>query len=249
MLSIFYIFCDEVRILTTVEPPTNYYLQNETFSGTTTDIIIEITRYLDLDTTIEVLPWIRAYTYSLKNPDIVIYTCGKTQTRVDHGFHFIGPVMTRKHALWSLKEKEISIENIDDIKKQNLNVVGMRGDWRSDFFSDQGVSVYNVHGHEYSLNILLGGRVDLWISSDIEAPQIAESAGIDIDELEMIYIFDESPSYIMMSRDSSAENIRKWHEAFKQLQMTDFFKELSVKWSKILGYDLAYDKDKGLYVE
>lgn len=243
------IFSNDLRIVTTVEPPTNYYIDNEIFSGTTTDIIIEMKRYLKLETDIEVLPWARAYAYSLKKPDIVIYTCGKTQERIDHGFHFIGPVITRKHILWSIKGKNININSIKDIKEQNLEITGMRGDWRSEFFSKQGIKVYTVSDHEYSLEILLKGRIDLWISSDIEAPEVAKIVGIDMSELEAVYVFREAPSYIMLSRDSSLENIQQWRSAFMELQKTDFFKKLSGKWSNILGYSIDYDDEKGLFVK
>lgn len=249
ILFILNINSEELRILTAVEPPTNYYLEDGTFTGTTTDIILEIKNYLKLDSPIEVLSWARAYSYSKLNPNTVIYTCGRTQERIDHGFHFIGPVMTRKHILWSLNKSNYNIQSIQDIKRQNLKLVGMRDDWRTEFFINSGVTVYEVQDHEYSLKILLNERIDLWISSDLEAPEIAKKIGVNLANLKEVYIFKEAPSFIMLSKDSTKENIKNWENAFIQLQESEYFNNLALKWSKILGYELGYSKDKGLYIK
>ncbi len=243
------IYTDELRILTAEEAPMNYYLDNGTFSGTSTDIVKEIVRYLKLDTEIEVLPWARAYMYSKRSPDIAIYTAGRTQERIDLGFYFIGPIITRNHGLWSLKNNHISINNLQDIKDMNLTIAGMRGSWRSKYFIDMGINVEEVTSHELGLRKLFAGRIDLWISSYIEAPEIAEIENVDIEQIEMLYIFKEAPSFIMISKDSSEENINKWENAYSEIQKTDFFENATEKWSNILGIDLNYSIDKGFFVE
>jgi hypothetical protein len=49
----------DIRIVTGVEPPTNYYINNE-FGGIVVDLVELIKRDLNLKTSIEVLPWSRA---------------------------------------------------------------------------------------------------------------------------------------------------------------------------------------------
>jgi ABC-type amino acid transport substrate-binding protein len=238
----------QVRIVTTEEPPTNYTYQGK-FSGTTTDIVEEIKKYLNINAKIEVKPWVRSYKIAKTEPDVVIFTAGRSQERIDYGFHFIGPVITRKHVLWRKKGDSLGIKSIQDIKAMDLKIGSMRGDWRTKFFKNQGIQVQEVANHELNLKKLLKGRFHLWVSSDIEAPPILNKLGYDMNEIEIEYIFKEASSYIMLSRDSSKDFVEKWKNAYAQIQKTDFFEKASKKWSQILGFELGFTKEKGFFVK
>jgi len=239
---------DKIRILTTEEPPTNY-THDDKLVGTTIDIVNEIKRYLNLNVKIEVKPWVRSYSIAKKKPNIVIFTAGRTQERVDHGFYFIGPVITRNHALWSKKGNNYDINDIADIKKKDLSIGSMRGDWRTKLFKNQGIKVQEVVNHELNLKKLLIGRFHLWVSSDIETPPILKKLGYDMDVIEIAYVFKEASSYIMISKDTSKDIVEKWQNAYSAIQKTDFFEKASKKWSNILGLDLGYIKEKGFFVK
>jgi len=237
-----------IRIVTTEEPPTNYTYQDKLI-GTTVDIIEEIKKLLNLNVSIEVKPWARSYKIAKEEPNVVIFTAGRTQERVNHGFYFIGPVITRKHALWRKKGKTFSITSIEDIKTMNLNIGSMRGDWRTQFFKDHGVKVQEVANHELNLKKLLRGRFHLWVSSDIETPTILKKLGHDINEIEIAYVFKEASSYIMLSKDTSKDIVEKWQNAYAAIQKTDFFEKASKKWTHILGLEFGYSKEKGFFVK
>jgi len=238
----------QIRIVTTEEPPTNYIYQKK-LVGTTIDIVEEIKKYLNLKVEIEVKPWARSYKIAKEQPNVVIFTAGRSQERIDHGFHFIGPVITRKHALWKKKGRPLMINNLKDIKTMNLNLGSMRGDWRTKFFKDQGIKVQEVANHEQNLVKLVRGRFDLWVSSDLEAPPILAKLGYDTKAIELAYVFKEASSYIMISRDTSKEIVEKWQHAYSEIQKTNFFEKASKKWSQILGFRLGYSTNKGFFVQ
>jgi len=238
----------QIRIVTTEEPPTNYTFQGK-FTGTTVDIIEEIKRYLNIKVKIEVKPWARSYTIAKRKPNIVIFTAGRSQERIDHGFYFIGPVITRKHILWSKTGSSFGINSLQDIKAKNLYIGAMRGDWRAKYFKDQRIKVQEVANHEQNLVKLLKGRFHLWVSSDIEAPPILNKLGYNRNEIEIAYVFKEASSYIMLSRDTPKNIVEKWQKTYAEIQKTDFFEKASKKWSKILGFELGYTKETGFYVK
>jgi len=238
----------QIRIVTTEEPPTNYTYQGK-LVGTTIDIVEEIKRYLNLRVRIEVMPWTRSFKIAKEKPNVVIFTAGRTQKRIDHGFHFIGPVITRKHALWCKKEKSFNISNVKDIKTMNLSIGSMRGDWRTLFFKDQGIKVQEVANHEQNLIKLIKNRFDLWVSSDIEATPILNKLGYDIKDIKIAYVFKEAASYIMLSRGTSKDIVNKWQNAYAAIQKTDFFEKASRKWSNVLGLEFGYTKETGFFVK
>lgn len=237
----------EQRILTADEPPANYLIDGE-LSGTTVDIVKGMLKVLNQDTKIEYLPWARAYQVAKIKPDIVIFTAGRSKDRIDHGFHFIGPVISRKHVLWKRKDSAINIRGLEDIISGNWTIAGVNQDWRTILFEGRGAHIVRIASHHQGIKMLIKGRVDLWISSDLEAPSVAKEENIDMGDMEIAYVIKTAPSFIMISKDSSKEYVKSWRDAFAELQKTEFFKKIAQKWSDILDFELGYQADKGFYI-
>lgn len=239
---------EQLRILTTREPPANF-MENGEVTGTTTDIVRGILNILGEEIEIELMPWARAYTIAKNVPNIVIYTAGRTQERIDLGFHFLGPVISRKHSLWKRRNVPIQISSIDDILTNRALVSGMRQDWREEFFSSQGVHVVRTADNRLGLKQLIQGRVQLWIASDIEAPTIAREAGISLQEIEIAYVFKEAPSFIMISNGTPKPTVDRWRQAFETLNDGDFYDRTARKWSRRLGLNLRHSQERGFHIE
>ena len=237
-----------VRIVTAEEPPANYLLNGE-LTGTTIDIIHEILRIQDQEIRIELMPWARAFLIAKSKPNVVIFTAGRTQERIDHGFHFIGPVISRKHILWKRRDAGIHIESPEDVARQHLLVSGMREDWRTRHFLALGVNVSQTNSFPSGLKQLMLRRTDLWISSDIEMPTITREVGYDPGELAIAHIFREAPSFIMLSKGTDPRTIRSWEAAFGQMQESDFFERTARKWSAILNMELTHSPERGFHID
>ncbi|MCG8688219.1 MAG: transporter substrate-binding domain-containing protein [Desulfobacterales bacterium] len=252
LLSIFLCFgipaAAGLRILSTEEPPTNYTL-NGKFTGTTTDIVQALKQQLGETAAIENRPWANAYKIAQEQPGILVFTCGKTQSRIDHGFQFVGPVITRKHVLWKKAETTCYVSTMADIRHRGLRVGGMRGDWRTKYFTDRGIPVDLVPRHANNVKKLFRDRIDLWISSDLEAPGLLQAEGRVMADIEIAFVIREAASFLMFSRDTPKETVRSWAGAYAELQETDFFEKASAKWSLILGFDLGYQNDLGFYIK
>ncbi len=236
----------DVRVITADEPPTNYK-ENDEVVGTTVDIVRALIKELNSDSNIEFMPWSRAIKLVSENPNIAVFTAGKTKQRIDHGYYFIGPVMTRKHVLWKRADRYLSVSSIEDIKNKNYRVGALRGDWRGKLFEKNNVE--DVRKPEQNLEKLLRGRIDLWVTSDIEAPSVAKSISVDIKDIAVAYVIKEAPSYIMLSKDTPSNTVRAWEAALIELQKTDFFEKVADKWKEKLGLDLSYADDKGFYIK
>lgn len=241
-------WAEEIRILTTEEPPTNYTYAGK-FTGTTVDIVEEIKKQIGETANIEVMPWVSAMSIAKRKPNIAIFTCGKTQERIDHGFHFVGPVFTRKHTLFKRKGDPITITGIEDIKKNNLKLGAMREDWRGFFFKKQGIWVEFGNSHFVNAKKLLEKRLSLWVTSDLEAPVVMNIISEPVAMIEPAFVFNVGDSYIMFSKDTSKEIVDKWRNQLNELQKTDFFIKTAEKWSDILLTDLGYTPRKGFYIK
>lgn len=247
ILSNIYLNANELRIITNEEPPTNYLDENKNIIGITVDVVNKLKEELKLDTQIEFMPWTQAYNTALENPNILIFTGGKTFERIKEGFHFIGPIVTKKHTLFSKASKNIEVSTALDIKKQKLKIGAMENDWRSKYFKDKGLIVSDVLNHQENVNKLMLGKIDLLTSSSLEFPFIMQKANISMNKIKDTYVFKEFDSYIMISKSTPRKDVKKWKLAFKKLQKTDFFEKTAQKWSEILDINLQYTKDKGFF--
>ena len=241
------ILATELRIITTEEPPTNYLNEYNQISGITTDIINEIKKELKLNTKTEIMTWARAYSIGQTNPNVILYTAAKTKAREDLGFIFLGPITTRKHVLYSLKSNYLKNPSIETIKKQNLIIGAMREDWRAKYFKDLNLKVYEVSNHSQNLEKLLLKRIDLWASSDLEAPFIVNLENKDINTLDEYYVYKTAQSHILFSKDTSEHIIYQWKKAYRKLQTNGFLDAIAQKWSNILNINLQYSKELGFY--
>ncbi|RED52089.1 substrate-binding periplasmic protein [Aestuariispira insulae] len=236
-----------LRIVTAEEPPANY-LENGELIGTTIDIIREILNRQGLDVKIELRPWPRAFLIAKTTPNVVIFTAGHTQERIDLGFHFIGPIISRKHILWKRRESDFDIRSIDDVVQRRLMISGMREDWRTRLFLAEGAEVSQTSSFPLGLKQLSLGRTDLWISSDIEMPAITRELAIDPGSIEPALVFREAPSFIMLSKGTEQAIIENWRHTFQNMQNSDFFEKAARKWSAILNMDMAYAPEKGFHI-
>jgi len=251
MISVLFvsnIIAGEIRIVTTTEAPTNYISEGKV-TGTSTDIVNEIKKYLNEDAKIEVFPWARSYDIAKRESNVLVYTCGKTQERIDLGFTFLGPVITRDHILYKKKGNNITINKIEDIRKQNFTVGALRGSWRGKYFKNENITVEETNTHRSNAKKLFADRIDLWVLSDIEAPSVMKEAGFNMSDLEIAFVFKTSPSYMMFSKNTSPKIIAKWESAFEKIKTTDFYDNATKKWSDILGMDIAYSSEKGFYIK
>jgi len=186
---------------------------------------------------------------ALTEPNILVFTAGKTQERIDLGFHFLGPVTTRKHVLYKKAGRAITITGLEDLKRQQLKVGVMRGHWQEKFFMDQGVTVEAVTTHPQNIKKVLRDRIDLFTSSDLELGETLKIAEVNADQIEEVYVYREISGYLLFSKDTSPEILAQWQQAFSALQSTDFFEKTAKKWSGILGISLHYSAEKGFFVQ
>lgn len=238
----------DMKVVTNESPPTTMTIDGKA-SGMVTDIVQAIQKEVGSASAVEVLPWARAYDIAKSEPNVAIFTAGKTQERTDLGFSYLGPVFSRKHILYKKKGSPVSIASLEDLKAKKYSVGTLRGDWRSKFFIDQGIKVDEIGDQVANAKKLAANRIDLWVSSDIEAPGYVKSASMGMDDVEVAFVFQVAPSYIMLSKGTSPVTIEQWSKALGKLQHSDFFKRAAKKWSANLGMNFDYAPDKGFYVK
>ncbi len=236
----------ELKVLTSEDPPANYFHEGE-ISGTSVEIAQELLTRIGSQAKVQIVPWARAFDSILHQNNVMIITAGQTPNRKGLGLHFIGPILTRHHAIYKRKDCETQVDSIDDIKRQKLIVGGLREDWRSRHLSECGVPMDLSNVLTNNLQKLQNDRFMLIVGSDVETPAQLSISKLPADHLEIAVSIKEAGSYFMFSKDINPTTLAKAKQAFLEMQKTDFFDKLAAKYSKRFGYQLSYSPDKGIY--
>lgn len=239
---------EDLRLLTSEEPPTNYTLDGQV-TGLTTDIVREMERRLAISLPIEVRPWARSYQEALSKPNIAIFTIRNTPEREKLGFEFVGPVTTRQTIVFKRVDTGRRINSIADIKTQGLTVGVMRGDWRAAYLKDQGVEVEENSTHDLTIKQLMGNRFPLFVLSDLELGMVMSTAGVPIDRVSPAVVVMETKGYIAFSKGTSPETVTRWKLVFAEIQKDPIFtRDLAAKWSSTMQLPISFSVDKGFFI-
>lgn len=238
----------EIQLLTAEEAPVNY-TQDGKLTGIGVDVVEGLKKATGESATIEIMPWIRVYDTALKTPGVLVFSVAKTKERVDAGFQFIGPVVTRKHTLYKKKGDPLTLANIEDVKTKNLTVGSVRGTMRAKLLTDMGIKVDEVTSHTQNLKKLQAGRIPLVAMSDLELKTALDIAGLSTTEFEPALVFSESGSFLAFSKGTPKDVVEKWQKAYADLQKGDFFVKTARKWSSAVEAEVLFSPEKGLFIK
>lgn len=234
LLFIFFSFSllsQELKIYTEESPPINFLNTNGEIDGYSTEIVREIQKRIGDTSTIELLPWNRAYNLAIKknNPNVALYSTSFSEERRNL-FHWVGPLFDNTWTFYALASKEILINSFEDAKK--VNKIGTyASDIREQFLYEQGFqNIASFRNSETNIHALLSGRIDLWLTSNIGFNSIAKKEKVDPMLFKEIYTVKNNGLYIVFSLDTSKVIVDKWSKAYEEMRNDGTLKKIGEKW-------------------
>lgn len=235
----------ELRLITSPWPPSNFLDETGQPTGLSVEIIQALKTKLGLSTPIEVLPWARGYKLAQSEPDVLLFTAAKTPERVEHGFEFIGPAVMWTHGLLAKQDRDLKVESLDDARQRALTAVGVRGSWQVKLLKKAGIQTVETADHGTSARMLLAGRVDLWITSHLQASTVLKEIGMPASAAKPVFNIRKSPSYLMISKGTDPQLLEKWRRAYEELKQAGILQDVAKEWSTRLGVPLTYRPEEG----
>ena len=208
-------FENKITVVTENLWPFNY-LEKGQVKGPHTDLVKQILSTAELDYSIAVLPWARAYKLAQTEPNILIYTINRTNLRQEK-FHWIARFPTdAKINFYALKKSKLANSDLSALKSL---AIGTQIDTANDSFVTRNgfASISRVSHIRQTIGMLKIGRIKLVIASDHQIKRAAQEAGLDVNRLEKIaYAFSSTPS-IAVSLSTPPATIEKLSAAYKKL--------------------------------
>ncbi len=221
-----------LKVVTTEFPPYQY-IKNQMIDGVATEIVKEVIKTAHLKADIKVYPWARAYKIAQREPDVIIYSIGKTPER-EKLFKWIGTIVPYNVYFWRLHDrKDIRINSlveakkyiaggvVDDIKALELQKMGF----------ESGKNLELVGSDETNIKKLFAGRIDIMPYDELSFPYRVSMAGHDFSRLVRLIQIDSISHdlYVAASLQTSDDIVKKLQDSLTAFKKTQKYKALKLK--------------------
>lgn len=226
-----YIFGIQLKIYTEDSPPLNFVNNDGKVDGFSTEIVKAIQKKIGDTSTIEVLPWNRAYYLATQTGEenVLLYSTTFSEDRRDL-FHWVGPIFDNSWTFYALRDRDITINSLEDAKK--VNKVGTyTSDIREEFLKKEGfTNIASFRNTKNNILALQTGRTDLWLTSSVGFQHIAKNENIDPKLFKSVYKIKTVGLFIAFSKTTDKEIVDQWQEAYNVLKEEGVIGEICQKW-------------------
>ena len=170
---------DEIRIVTEELPPYNM-TKDGRLTGMSTEVVQAVLKEVGMPAIIESMPWARAYDIALNSENVLIFSITRTAQR-EKLFKWVGIIAPVHWYLYSKSGRDISLSHLDDAREYQIGTV--KEDAGEQYLVTKGFAIgknlQSSNKYEYNYEKLKLGRIDLWISIELNALYLIRRAGDD----------------------------------------------------------------------
>lgn len=224
---------DDLVIMTENWPPLNYVKEN-LLVGPSVDIVHAIQKKLKDKNKIVVLPWKRAYNYTLTEKNNMLFSIARSEKR-ENLFKWIGPIAEKRYSFFAKKNFKFKINSLDDAKKFTVGV--QLGAHAEEFLKGKGFkNLQKINTGEQYIQMLSKNRFDLILDSHSTVMEFIKKLGMDKNDFKEVFVVKKTLLHMVFNKQTDDSIVLAWQKAYDELYEKGTIKEIYQK------YDL-----EGLY--
>ncbi len=206
-----------LRVVTEDAYPLQYQEGGE-LKGPAVELIKAVLEKAEVNYSLEVLPWARAYAISTTQPNTLIFSIARTPQR-ESLFHWVGSLMELKYYLYGLASNfpdDVYIEN--DLKDRKVGTILDSATYQ--YLSKNGFSrLYAVANPKQNYEKLLSGRIELFPANAASFMSSCVKFGSDCTDIKPIVLLSlpATKLYFALNKDTDEILVAKIKGAYKNL--------------------------------
>lgn len=224
-----------LRVVTENLPPLQMLQKDGSTSGVMVDIVSLLLKKVNIQASIEVYPWARAYQIALEDHNTLIFSMFRGESR-ENKFQWIGKLLTIDSYLVALKtEKEFNILTIDDAKAYSIGSI--REDLAEYYLRKngfvEGENLYLNADYHVLWHMLYSGRTDLAFTNSILWQYEIKDSGRDPSKIQFVYQIPDIASdlYLAASLDVDKSVVERIKKALSQIKASGEYQDILHKWN------------------
>ncbi|MFD2166344.1 transporter substrate-binding domain-containing protein [Thalassotalea euphylliae] len=210
-----------LNVVTEDWPPYNYLDGEGKVVGTATARVKRILQLANVNYSINLLPWARAYNAAISQPNTLIYSIYRTKER-ETLFHWFCPLSPKSDFFaYALSERTISIKSDEELT--HFSVAVSRNEVEHIYLNNigfkEGKNLYISAEDESSLDHVLNRKVDLFIESQESIETRLKKRSLPNHIVVPVYKLnlEQAQHCFAFSKGTSPEVLKRTQDAFNQL--------------------------------
>lgn len=222
-----------VRVVTEQFPP--YSFQREgVVGGIGVEVMQAVLSDAEITSSIEVLPWWRAYRLARSRRGVLFFSVGRTPEREGH-FQWIGPLVPYSVALYAGPQVALPpVSRLLDVAHLRMGVV--EGDLRDQHLSRSGeFNLIRFSSSENLLQALYQGEVDVAPISELNVPYFLDFLNLDPEKLRKVYDAPELSHhglYLVTGVQTDEHMVQRVRESLLRVQGSGLVEELLERYTE-----------------
>jgi polar amino acid transport system substrate-binding protein len=226
---------DAIHVVTEELPPYNM-TRGGRLTGMSTEVVQAVLKEAGIEASIQSLPWARAYDTALNSENVLIYSIARTEQR-ENLFKWVGVVAPMSWYLYARADSTIYLESIDDAR--NYQIATVKQDAGEQYLTARGFvlgkNLQSSNKYEYNYEKLKLGRVDLWVSIELNALYLMRQAGDEPEKmikrvLALPDLGGEGGLHMAFSLKTPDELVEKLREALETIHHNGTYDAILKKW-------------------
>jgi len=223
-------YAQSVTVVTEESPPLNFTKDGK-IQGPATALVEATLKTAKLDYKLDVYPWARAMSMATEQPNVLIFSLGRTAER-EPNFKWVGEITPFRYNLYKLKSRaDIKLTKLDDAKKYTIGVV--RDDVLAKHLLGKGFTagatpgLQEVASNDLNLKKLESGRIDLLPISQAALDVRCEKNNVDCGLFEPAYELElVNHLYMAYSKSTPDDVVERTRAAYHALAKDGTVKKL-----------------------
>lgn len=231
LLYALFVFAENITVVTEEYPPYNYS-DNKKITGISTDVVEEVLRRAKLEYSVRIYPWSRAYKTARMEPNVLIYSIGRSQER-ESMFKWVGVIAPYDVYLFRLKSKtNIKASILSDLKAYNIGAV--RDDVRAQYLQKEGIKLDLVSDDILNLKKLFAERIDMFPMDEMAMITLCRKNGYNVNKLEKVIKLEKISSglYMAFSKQTDDGIVNKCKYELEEIKKDGTYNKINAKYLK-----------------
>ena len=218
----------EHLLVFTEEWPPVTFSENGKAGGMAVEVVREMLRRAGQPTEIWVVPWARGFKMVTEEPNVALFAVVRTPER-ERLMTLIGPLLIARTEMYQKRGSPWRGKAGETLRKAVV------GTYRAAIFEkvarDNGFTrIELATTPDRTARMLLAGRVDLWIDSNISAPSIIQVAGGKPGDLETVLTLDVAELMLGISRGTPAPVVLALENALHAMKADGSYQRIFRRW-------------------
>ncbi|BBH52593.1 substrate-binding periplasmic protein [Fluviispira sanaruensis] len=216
---------DKIALVTEDSPPFNME-EGGKIIGSGTDIITTAMKKANIEFTLTLMPWAKAYQMGLDEKNTAVYCTTRTPER-EPLFKWVGPLAENSWVFFAKSGSKIKISSLEDAKKHTVG--GYNGDAKALFLLKEGFvegkNLQLASNEKQNALKLQADKIDLWASGSDLAPWVSkkENSG----KITPVFTFKKVKMYAAFNKNTDDSIIKKLNDVLAGMRKSGEIKKIN----------------------